>query len=338
MNIHEQLVSESRQKVRIMRIVLIIGLLLTLSKFLAYWLSRSNAVLTDAFESIINIVAASFGLYSLVYASRPKDEDHPYGHGKVEYLAVGLEGGLIFFAGSGMIVKAIYSIYHPEPLARLDLGLWITIGTSLVNLFMGTYLVRTGKRLHSSTLIADGHHLLSDSWSSVALVVGLVVMLVTGWWWIDILLTALLGLYILIVGSRLVRDSLAGLMDEADFGKLEELAEVFRKERQDRWIDIHNLRVVKYGAHIHIDAHLTLPWYDDLERSHRQVKELERIVNHHFNNRVEFFIHTDPCRPINCPICAVTDCPNRKADFRRRLEWDVANLSKNEPHSDQHAS
>lgn len=328
----EQLRRENLQKIRIMRKVLAAGLLLTAAKFTAYWLTFSNAILTDAFESIINIVAASFGLYSLVYASRPKDEDHPYGHGKVEYLAVGLEGGLIFFAGGGMIVKALYSFFHPVPLARLDLGLWITLGTSLVNFLLGRYLVRTGKRLHSSTLVADGHHLLSDTWSSVGLVVGLGLMILTGKAWLDTALTILLGTYILVIGSRLVKDSLSGLMDEADFATLESITEVLNKERKDRWIDIHNLRVVKYGAHIHIDAHLTLPFYDELESAHRQLKELEHTVNGHFSNRVEFFIHTDPCRPVNCPVCTVDECAFRKSPFSKRLNWDVALLSKNQPH------
>jgi divalent metal cation (Fe/Co/Zn/Cd) transporter len=122
-------------------------------------------------------------------------------------------------------------------------------------------------------------------------------------------------------------------MDEADFVKLEEIVSVFNQERKDRWIDIHNLRVVKYGAHIHVDAHLTLPWYEDLEKSHREVKELERIINGHFGNRVEFFIHTDPCLPISCTICTIKDCEVRTLPMVRKLDRNMKLLLKNQPHS-----
>lgn len=328
-----QIHQENSQKVAIMRRVLFVGLLLTAAKFLAFWLTHSNAILTDALESIINIIAASFALYSLTYSARPRDDDHPYGHGKVEYLAVGFEGGLIFFAGAGMIGKAIYSYFHPIPISRLDVGLVITFATAFVNFLMGRFLVRKGKSLHSSALVADGHHLLSDTWSSVGLAVGLGVIVLTGQVWIDLLLTVLLGVYILVVGSRLVKDSLAGLMDEADFVTLEEIVAVFSKERKAKWIDIHNLRVVKYGAHIHIDAHLTLPWYDDLETTHREVKELEHLVNLHFGNRVEFFIHTDPCLPKSCSVCTIGDCAHRKSVLKQRLEWTLPLLLKNQPHT-----
>lgn len=329
----EKIRQENNQKIRIMRKILVLGALLTVGKFVAYWITHSNAILTDAFESIINIVAAAFGLYSLVYAARPKDEDHPYGHGKMEFIAVGFEGSLIIFAGGGMIIKAFYTIYHPATLQRMDVGLWITVVAAVVNFLMGTYLVRKGKTLHSNTLVADGHHLLSDTWSSVGLLVGIFFILQTGYAWIDTVLTVILGLYILIVGYRLVRDSLSGLMDQADFVKLEEIAGVFNRERKDRWIDIHNLRVVRYGSHIHIDAHLTLPWYDDLETSHREVKLLEKIVGEHFGNRVELFIHTDPCLPHSCSICTLTGCAERKNPFVKKMEWKLPVLLKNKPHS-----
>lgn len=335
MSPHTKLLQEeNRKKIRIMRVILLIGTALTISKFVAYWLTHSNAVLTDALESIINILAAAFGLYSLVYAAKPKDEDHPYGHGKVEFLAVGFEGGLILFAGVGMIFKAVHSYYHPVPLDRLDVGIWITTVAAGANLAMGSYLIHVGKKLHSGTLVADGKHLLSDTWSSFALLAGLGIMQLTGWLWVDTVLTVLLGCYILVVGYRLLKDSLSGLMDEADFGKLGEIVDVMNTARQDSWIDIHNLRVVRYGSHIHIDAHLTLPWYHDLETTHRTVKELEQVINAHFGYRVEFFIHTDPCLPASCSICSITDCSVRKQAFSKKLVWDLPLLLKNKPHTD----
>lgn len=331
MIIHQQ--EENRKKIRIMRFVLTAGLIITAGKFFAYWATNSNAILTDAFESIINIIAAAFGLFSLVYAARPRDENHPYGHGKMEFIAVGFEGALILLAGGGMTVKAVYSIFHPQPLEQLDTGLIITSAAAGLNFLMGKVLVSKGKELHSSALVADGKHLLSDTWSSAALLAGLILIQWTGYNWIDTVLTILLGIYILVVGFRLVMNSMAGLMDEADFDKLNEIVEVINKERKDSWIDVHNLRVVKYGGNFHIDAHLTLPWYEDLNKTHQTVKEVETVVNAHFGNRVEFFIHTDPCLPTSCPICSIKNCPVRKHEFAGKLEWDLKILLQNKPHT-----
>jgi len=329
----DQIAKENRSKIRIMRWILLLGSVLTIGKFVAWFLTHSNAVLTDALESIINILAAAFGLFSLVYAARPKDENHPYGHGKMEFLAVGFEGGLIFFAGGGMILKAVYNAYHPQHLEHLNTGIWITSLTAIANYFMGKFLIRKGKILQSSTLSADGIHLISDTYSSIVLLAGLLVMQFSGAHWIDTGLTIVLGAYILVVGYRLLRNSLGGLMDEADFVKLAEVIEVLNKERIDRWIDIHNLRVVKYGSSLHIDAHLSLPWYDDLQSTHEQVKNLEKLINNHFGNRVELFIHTDPCIPVSCTVCMLHDCKVRQKEFVRKVEWTSMNLLKNQPHS-----
>ena len=323
---------EFRKKIRIMRRVLIAGAFLTAFKFLAYFLTHSNAVLTDALESIINIIAAAFGLFTLLYASRPKDENHPYGHGKMEFFAVGFEGALICFAGIGMIYKAIESFSTPVEIQKLDIGLIITAVAAIINYMMGRYMVNEGRKLHSSTLVADGQHLISDTVSSVVLLIGLGVILITGLKIIDPILTIALGIYILFVGYRLLRNSMAGLMDETDFDRVLELVDVLNTERKDTWIDVHNLRVVKYGSSMHVDLHLTLPWYENLQKSHDEVKSLESIVNKHFENRVEFFIHTDPCLPSGCEICCHKTCEFRKYPFKRKVQWDLPILMKNKPH------
>lgn len=324
---------EFRKKIRIMQGILILGAVLTLLKFLAWYLTHSNAILTDALESIINIIAASFGLFSLVYASRPKDENHPYGHGKMEFFAVGFEGALICLAGLGMIYKAVESFSSPAQIQKLDLGLLITAFTALVNYFMGRYLMKAGRKMQSSTLVADGQHLISDTISSVVLLIGLGLIMITGKQIIDSILTITLGIYILYVGYKLLRNSMAGLMDEMDFDKIMEFVQVLNEERKPLWIDIHNLRVVKYGSSLHVDLHLTLPWYNDLKSSHEEVKSLENVVNKHFENRVEFFIHTDPCLPTACEICLINDCAERKHLFKKELIWDLPLLMKNKPHT-----
>ncbi len=323
---------EFKKKIRIMRMVLLAGTILTVFKFFAWYLTHSNAVLTDALESIINIIAAGFGLFTLVYASRPKDENHPYGHGKMEFFAVGFEGALICFAGIGMIYKAISSFSVPFELQKLDIGLAITAGAAVINYGMGRYMINSGKKLHSSTLVADGQHLVSDTVSSVVLLIGLGLILLTGYTIIDSILTIALGFYILFVGYRLLRNSMAGLMDETDFDKMLELVDVLNEGRKPNWIDIHNLRIVKYGSSLHVDLHLSLPWYDSLQKSHEEVKALEELVNKHFENRVEFFIHTDPCLPTSCQICSIDNCAVRKQAYEKKIEWDLPLLMKNKPH------
>ncbi len=323
---------EFKMKISIMRRVLIAGSMLTVFKFFAWYLTHSNAVLTDALESIINIIAAAFGLFTLMYAARPKDENHPYGHGKMEFFAVGFEGALISFAGVGMIYTAIQSFFNESEIQKLDTGLAITAGAALINYLMGRYMIKAGKKLHSSTLIADGQHLISDTVSSIVLIIGLGLILITGLKIIDSILTIALGVYILYVGYKLLRNSMAGLMDETDFDKVLEFVDVLNVERQPDWIDIHNLRVVKYGSSLHVDLHLTLPWYDNLQTSHAAVKNVEAVVNKHFENRVEFFIHTDPCLPTACEICNVENCALRKHPFKEKLKWDLPLLMKNKPH------
>jgi len=324
---------ENRRKIRIMRNILLIGVFIAFAKFTAWRLTASNAILTDALESIINIAAATFGLLTLVYSARPKDENHPYGHGKAEFLAVGFEGALILLAGGGMIVKAVMQFFEPPVLHEIESGILISCAAGLINFLMGRYLIKKGKSLNSSTLVADGKHLISDTVSSVALAGGLVIILLTGLFILDSILTIILGTYILVVGYKLVRNSMAGLMDEADFGILDDVIRVLNRERKPAWVDIHNLRVIKYGSSIHIDAHLTLPWYYNLEATHREVKEVEAIVRGEFGGRVELFIHTDPCQPSSCAICILPDCKERKQDLVRKLEWEAKNLLENKPHS-----
>ena len=329
----EYLRVEAAYKIRMMRWVLIIGALLTVAKFIAWYITHSNAILTDALESIINVVAAAFGLFSLIYSAQPKDENHPYGHGKIEFLAVGVEGGLIFFAGGAVIVKGIVALLHPHEITQLGIGIGITTLTGLVNLVIGKFLIRKGRQMNSMTLSADGQHLVADTYSSAGLLAGLVIIYFTNIYWFDSILAILLGGYIIVIGIKLLRNALAGLMDETDFTVVKEIISVLNKERKPKWIDIHNLRVVKYGSMLHVDAHLTLPWYDDLKTTHNAVKDLEDIINLHFKNRVEFFIHTDPCLPTSCPLCLIADCKVRQFPFQHSIEWTSENLLVNKKHS-----
>lgn len=319
-------------KLRTMLTVLIIGVVIMIIKFVAFFITRSNAILTDALESIINVIAGAFALFSLYYSSQPQDSDHPYGHGKIEYLSSGLEGSLIGIAGIAITIKSIYGFFYPQELHALDIGLYLTVITGAANCIMGLYLLRHGKAHQSTAMMADGRHLLSDTISSAGIVIGLLIIYLTGIHWLDNLVALMAGAYIVYMGYRLLKESVTSLLDEADVEKLNRIITILNKSRREKWIDMHNLRVLKYGSRLHVDAHITLPWYDNLEDSHTEVSLVENLIKKQMGDELEFFIHADPCLPTSCPICVVHNCPVRKAGFVKRLDWTLDNMLPDKKH------
>ncbi|MFN7491026.1 MAG: cation diffusion facilitator family transporter [Chryseotalea sp.] len=316
-----------------MKLTLIVGGLLMGLKFLAYYLTQSSAILTDAIESIVNVLAGSFALYSLYYAAKPKDEDHPYGHGKIEFLSTGVEGGMVTLAGVAMTIKGISAFFNPHDLQNIDIGLGISFFSGIVNFLLARVLIKKGTALNSSTMVSDGKHLLTDTWSSAGLVLGLIVIYFTNLFWIDYVITIGLGIFISITGFKLIQESIFNLLDKADYGKIEHLISVLNTKRNPSWIDIHNLRVVKYGSVVHVDCHMTLPWYYTLEESHKEVDDLDKLATTEFSHEIEFFIHADPCLPKSCSICEMKDCKVRKNDFVKRLEWNMSNVLPDTKHT-----
>ena len=319
-------------KIKTMRKMLFFSIVLTVIKFVAYIITHSNAILTDALENIINVVAGAVALFSTYYASLPKDKNHPYGHGKVEYLSVGFEGALVIIAGGAIIFKSVMGFFTPHEIQSLDIGLYITVFGGLCYLIMGTYMVRKGKIHNTVLMVADGKHLLTDSLSSIGLIIGLAIMYFTKIYWLDNIIAIVFGFMILYTGIKLLKESVNNLLDEADYDKLNMLVTILNEHRADKWIDIHNLRVLKYGSHLHIDAHITLPWYDKLEDSHKEVISVENLIKEKLDGDIEFFIHADPCVPNSCPICVVKDCPVRKNEFIKRLDWTLENLLPDKKH------
>ncbi len=310
-----------------MQLVLAISVLLTGIKFFAYYITHSNSILTDALESIVNLMTGAFALFSLYYASRPKDEDHPYGHGKIEHLSSGFEGGMIVLAGSAMIYEGINALIVKPEIHEADKGIYLIVIAGAVNLFLGRYLVNKGEKEHSPALQGEGKHLMSDAWSSVAIVVSLTLVYFTKWYYVDYIVSILMGIYILLEGFKTLRDSVNDLLDKADFEKINHLIDLLNKNRKTEWIDVHNLRVLKYGETLHVDCHITLPWYQSLEESHSQVDSVEQLIKKDFDREIEFFIHADPCvPPTSCSVCQIGNCKERKADFVKKVEWKIDNL------------
>jgi len=319
-------------KIRIQRVILGVGIILLIIKFIAYFITHSNAILSDALESIVNIVAGAFGLFSLILAAKPKDEDHPYGHGKIEFISASVEGGLIMMAGLVIIVKSIFGLIHPLVIQQIDTGLFLVALTALVNYIMGHVAEIKGKQMSSLALTASGRHLKTDTISTGAIIIGLVLIRITGIWWLDSIIALLMGAWIIYTGISILRKSVAGIMDEADFDTLNIIIENLNRNRRMNWVDIHNLRLIRYGAHLHIDCHTTLPWYFSLVEAHEEVKAIEDCFHENMPDYLEAFIHADPCLPVSCPSCIKTDCMHRQADFRQQLEWKLENVLTNSKH------
>lgn len=321
-----------QQNLNIQKWIAGISVLLLAAKFLAYYLTHSVAILTDAMESIVNVAAGFIGLYSLYIASLPRDINHPYGHGKAEFLSAAVEGTLILSAGAIIIYKAIQHFIFPAPINHLDKGMILVGITGLVNFGVGFLGVWYGKRNQSLALIASGRHLLSDSYSTFGIVAGLLVISLTNLVWMDSAIAAVFGVIIIYTGYKILRKSIAGIMDEADEELLKKMVQVLNANRKENWVDLHNLRVIKYGSILHVDCHLTVPWYLNVNEAHAEIDALGSLIKSEFGESLELFVHSDGCLYVQCPICSKPDCPVRHHPFEKKIEWSLENILSNKKH------
>ena len=324
--------TQQANKYRLILLSFSMGILLMFIKFVAYYFTQSNAILTDALESIVNVVASGFAFYAIYLSSKPRDENHPYGHGKIEFFSAGIEGILIVIAGLFIIYHSVNHILYPSDLQELNIGFILIFVTTLANWILGWFLQKEGKRMDSITLIADGKHLVLDAQSSALLLAGIGIMYFTQWYLLDSLLSIIFSIVIIYNGIKLTRQSVAGLMDEVDIATLDKVVDTLKNNQKDTWIDIHNLRIQKYGADLHIDCHVTLPYYWTLEEVHKEVNHIEKVLETAFSSDVENFIHADPCLPACCHHCKIKDCPVRKFPQTKHIEWNNQNLSLNQKH------
>lgn len=322
----------AKQNLNVQKWVAGISVILLSFKLIAYYSTHSVAILTDALESIVNVAAGFIGLYSLYVAAKPRDHDHPYGHGKAEFISAAIEGTLIGSAGAIILYKAVQSLLHPVELHKLDLGIWLVAATAVINFVVGYYCLRTGKKNNSLALIASGKHLQSDTWSTLGIIVGLVLLYFTGYRWIDSAVAIVFGIIIIITGYKIVRHSVAGIMDEADKKILGRMVELLNANRQTNWIDLHNLRVIKYGSVLHVDCHLTVPWYLNVHEAHREIDALAELIRKEFGESLELFVHSDGCLPFSCRICDKATCNERQHNFERKITWTLDNISSNKKH------
>ena len=297
----------------VMALTFVLGALLMGLKFGAYALTGSSAIFSDALESIINVAASGFALYSVFLSTRPPDANHPYGHGKIEYFSAGFEGALIVLAALVIFVQAVPRFFDPRPLTLLDQGAGLLALTAVVNLGLALALMRRGKRTHSLAMAAEGKHLLTDVLTTLGVIVGLLLVRHTGLTWIDPAMACLVAANIVYTGYQLVRESMARLMDEADPRLLEHIVDVLNTHRRSDWIHLHRLRARRYGQQVHVDLHMMLPRSYSLQQAHDVVEEIEGVLRENLGPEAEIIVHADPCSDPWCPVCARQGCNQRCA-------------------------
>jgi len=296
---------------------LAVAVVLLAAKYEAWVLTGSTAVLSDALESIVNVVAAMFAIGGLLYAGIPADRNHPYGHGKIEFIAAAFEGGMIAFAALAIIWEAVPALVEGPDLHQLDVGLLIVTAAGLCNGALGMLLVRVGRRHESVLLVADGKHVLSDFWTSVGIVVGLGLVHLTGFLWLDPAVAIAVALVLLATGWRLVRSAAGGLLDEVDPELVARFVQVFAPHLGQGVIRVHHLRAIRAGRAAHFSAHLVVPEFWTVDHAHELTEELAQRVQRELGEG-EITFHTDPCHRAYCAMCDVEACSVRVQPFGGR--------------------
>lgn len=330
MNIQQ---NKNKDKLAFQKLIAVFGIVLFIGKIIAWKLTNSDSVFSDAMESIVNVISAFMGLYSLYLAAKPRDEDHPYGHGKVEFVTSGIEGALIAIAGIMIIYEGVNSLIVGKVLNKLDWGIWIIAATAIINYILGYISIKKGENENSLVLISSGKHLQSDTITTLGVVISLVVVYFTKIYWIDSVVALIFGGYIIVVGYKIVRKSLSGIMDEQNPELLSQIIRVLEENRLTKWIDVHNMKIQQFGAHLHIDAHITLPWYYSLRDAHNEMEKMIILLVENIDRSIEFNFHMDDCKPISCPICQIQDCPVREKNFVKRVTWTPENVTNTAKHT-----
>jgi len=286
----------------------IVAALVTMGlKTAAYVLTGSVGLLSDALESLVNLVGAIMALAMLTVAARPADNDHAYGHGKAEYFSSGVEGGLILVAALGIGMTAVERLLHPKPLEQIGLGLIVSVGASLVNLGVALVLLRTAKQHQSITLRANAQHLLTDVWTSAGVVVGVGAVALTGWQRLDPVVALIVAGNIVWSGVRIVRDSVSGLMDTAlPSDEVKIVCDILGKLKQDG-IEYHDLRTRQAGAHRFISLHVLVPGSWTVHRGHELAEQIETDIRCALPN-AEVITHLES---IEDPVSWEKDCTDR---------------------------
>ena len=310
------MISDAAQR-RVAVTALAIGLALMAAKFIAYGLSGSTAIFADALESLVNIAAGGIALWALILAQRPADESHPYGHGKAEFLSAIAEGSMILLAGGVTAARAAEAVWRGVEVQRLEWGVLLVAGAGAANGLTGAWLVRVGRRGGSMALEADGRHLLTDAYTSAALVVTLGLIWLTGWAWLDPIAAFLMAVFLTVEGSKLIRRASAGLMDETDPDDDALLRATLDRHvgpggEEPRICSFHALRHRHVGRDHWVDFHCVVPADWNVDRGHQVATALEIELQRCLGaedasvpGTARATAHVEPCRDAACERCHV---------------------------------
>ncbi len=263
-------------------------------KTVAYFLTGSVGLLSDAIESLVNLAGAVMALIMLTIAARPADHDHVYGHSKAEYFASVTEGVLIFGAALGIIVTAVQRLIHPHPIEQLGIGLTVSVAASLINFVVARILLKAGRNRHSITLEADAQHLMTDVWTSVGVIGGVALAGFTGWDPLDPIVAILVALNILWTGYQLMRRSVMGLMDAALPENEQKLIHEVMSRYKERGVDFHALRTRQAAARRFISVHVLVPGDTTVHDAHHLVEDFENDIRSSLGGVVTVFTHLEP--------------------------------------------
>jgi len=325
----------SKSRIQAAWISLAVGVTLLIVKFVAYGLTSSQAIFSDAVESIVNVLGASAALWAIHIAEQPADENHPYGHGKMEYFSSAFEGGLIGIAALILIFESIQAFINPVELQSINSGMILVAVAGLVNMGTGLFLLSRGKREDSPALRASGHHLLSDFWTSLGVVVGLGLMVWSGWLWLDAAIGLIIGLNLGFASFKIVGESLNRLADRIDEGLLEGLCTALERHSGDGIIQVHDLRVLKSGRFHHIDAHVIIPEHWTIHYGHDYTLAYEKRVIEELGKSGEIAFHIDPCRQLYCKNCLLNPCDYRNEPFQLRFPFSRSFMTGEHPKQTQ---
>ena len=320
--------NKDKIKLTVQRRIVITSVILFIGKLVAYFLTNSVGILTDALESTVNVLTGFISLYSIGVALKPSDADHPFGHGKIESISASIEGFLILLAGLIIIFEAVKRLFKPLEVQQLDMGIIIVAVAGLINYILGYYSIKTGRKHNSIALVSGGKHLQSDTYSTIGLVIGLVLLLITKMAWLDSVIAIIFGSIIIFTGYKILKETTSNLMDEADFEILNKVTDILWKNKSDKWIELHNLKLVKYGNACHIDCDLTLPWYMNIADAHKESESMMELISEHYPENIDFTIHTDACHRDLCKHCKISDCKYREQDFETEIKWTVEKTTK----------
>ncbi len=291
--------SEHTGQIFAIRLSLAVGILMLVIKWYAYSITGSSAILSDAAESVVHIIGVGFAVFSMWLSLQPADSSHPYGHGKISYFSAGAEGGLIVLAAFYIIYISIKRLIFGIELTNLDKGTYFTFGASIINLALGGYLVWKGKKTKSLILIANGKHVLTDSWTSFGVVAGLGLTLLTGWLPFDPIVAILTALNIFWTGGKLIRQAAGGLMDEGNKEIRDAIVKILDSETSARNLQYHKLRYRESGNLIWIEFHLLFPKSTLLEDAHMAATEIEELIKNKFSSSVNIITHLEPLEKHN---------------------------------------